>query len=241
MAVFYYPDGKGGRKRIPLDSDIPTMSESIKGGAKVGEGLFVDEDEKLNAPFSAQIPNLINRIAQGETNIGNLYMQLIPFVNPLEANLLIYEDFTKCRAVDLFKVKVLETVGGPDDVYVESLNGILVGHWYILSDGTHSRLLRVRAIATNDGLCDVMFEEPINLTFNLSKTYLYRTTAKVSENTLLDSADVKEKVFSFGETWNGVSASTSKTITLKTTQQKANNFELSGNYGFTADGFFTIV
>ena len=159
----YYPDGNGGRKLIDLGGEIPTMSESIKGGAMVGEGLSMD-GETLNAPFSSQVPNLINRVAQSETNISNLFMFLDSVAEQLEGNLLIFEDFKQSRFLDLLKTKVLNTVGGPNDIYVESLDGILIGHWYILSDGTHSKLLRVKSVACNNGLYDVMFEEPIERT-----------------------------------------------------------------------------
>lgn len=240
MAKFYYPDGNGGRKQIELDSEIPTMSESIKGGAKVGEGLKM-EGEILNAPFSSAIPNLINRITQVEINTSNVFMQHDSIDDPLEANLLIFEDFKRCRRVDLLKVKVLNTVGGPNDVYTSSLNGILSGHWYILSDGTHSKLFRVKSVACNDGLYDVIFEEPVPRTFNLAKTYLYRTTGKVKDGVLNGATDIKEKVVKFDEVWEGIHADTATTITLKTTQDKINNFTITGNGTFDANGFFTLT
>lgn len=239
MQIFY-PDGNGGRKLIDLGGEIPTMSESVKGGAMVGEGLSMD-GETLNAPFSSQIPNLINRVAQSETNISNLFMFLDSVAEQLEGNLIIFEDFKDNRFLDLLKTKVLNTVGGPNDIYVESLDGILIGHWYILSDGTNSKLLRVKAIACNDGVYDVMFEEPIERTFNLNKTYLYRTTGRVADGVITGATKVKEDNFSFHETWSGTSSSTAKTLTLTTTQKKVANFELSGDYAFTNNGFFTLA
>ncbi len=241
MAKFYYPDGNGGRKLIPLDSELPTMSESIKGGAKLGEGLEVDEDEKLNAPFSSAIPNIIKRITQAEINIGNAFMQHHSIDDPLEANLLIFEDFKRYRRVDLFKTKVLNTVGGPNDVYVESLNGILIGHRYILSDGKHSQIFRVKSIACNDGVYDVMFDDPVPRTFNLEKTYLYRTTGKIKDGVLQGASDIKELVVKFDDVWQGIRADTAKSVTLKTTQSNIKNFTLEGNGTFDADGFFTLA
>ena len=236
----YYPDGNGGRKLIDLGGKFPTMSESVKGGAMVGEGLSMD-GEILNAPFSSQIPNLINRIAQSETNIGNLFMFLDSVAEHLEGNLLIFEDFKDNRFLDTLKTKVLNTVGGPNDVYVESLDGILIGHWYILTDGTHSKFLRVKALACNEGVFNVMFEEAIERTFDLSKTYLRRTTAKLADGVVTGASKVKENKFSFHEEWNGTSSSTPKTLTLKTTQANAANFELSGEYAFDKNGYFTLA
>ena len=237
----YYPNGDGGRKVIVAGSDyvLPTMSESIKGGAMVGDGLSMNGDT-LRAPYHKQIPNIINRVAQTETNIGNLFMQLDSVGDALAGNLLGFEDFKDCKFVDLYNVKVLETVGGPDDLYVESLDGILVGHWYVITDGVRSRYLRVKAIATNDGLCNVMFEEPINITFNLKKTYLRRTTAKVVGGQLNASSDIKEKNFYFDAVWQGVPSSVSKTHSFALEQKYIKNFELIGEGTFTPDGFFTL-
>ena len=46
--IFHWADGNGGRKEIDL---LPTASEYVKGGVKVGDGLYMD-DEFLNASVS---------------------------------------------------------------------------------------------------------------------------------------------------------------------------------------------
>jgi len=51
---FYYPDGNGGRKIIEIggtDYSLPTASESIKGGVKIGDGFSMD-GEILNIALS---------------------------------------------------------------------------------------------------------------------------------------------------------------------------------------------
>ncbi|MBQ3444776.1 MAG: hypothetical protein IJG33_16210, partial [Selenomonadaceae bacterium] len=126
-------------------------------------------------------------------------------------------------------------------LYVESLDGIIAGHFYTISDGTRSRYLRSKAIASNDGLADVMFDEPINCTFNLNKTYLYRSTAVIEEGCAGGSSTQRESVFSPGILWQGVSSSVVQTLTLNTSQSNAADFELKGDCAFAADGFFTLA
>lgn len=197
---------------------------------------------QILSPDAAPIKNLANRLSQAETNLSNLFMQVDSLVEMgLNANLLVFEDFIDCEGVDMLKTKVLNTVGGPDDLYVESLDGVLIGHYYTVSDGVRSQFLRVRAVATNDGLCNVMFDEPINRTFNLSKTYLRRTTGKVKESLLEGSGNARESTFAPDDVWSGIQSSTTKTISLTTTQKNAKNFDLSGDYSFTSDGFFTLA
>lgn len=189
-----------------------------------------------------QLSTLKGRVDQTELNVANLYMQLVSRNElGLEANLLIFEDFVDNRCVDMLKVKVLNTVGGPNDVYVESLDGILIGHYYTLSDGSRSQQVLVTAVATNAGLQNVMFSEPLTKTFNLKKTYLYRTTGFVLNGAMNGSSATTETRLAPDEVWRGVRASVTSTVALTTTQKNAANFDLSGDYSFDNDGFFTVA
>ena len=190
---------------------------------------------------SSPITRMENRLTQNETNVANLYMQLDSVQDGgLDANLFIFEDFQDCEVVDLLKTKVLQTAGGPNDIYVESLDGILVGHYYTLSDGNRSQFLRVQSLNSNDGLYNVMFESAVPSTFNLAKAYLYRTTSKI-KTSMSGSGDEHETKFAPDISWSGIASSTTKTINLKTTQANTSNFELSGSAAFDANGFFTLA
>ena len=117
----------------------------------------------------------------------------------------------------------------------------MIGHWYVLSDGVRSKFLRVKAVARNGGVYNVMFEEPIDLTFDLKKTYLHRTTGKVVDGIINTSYNVKEKIFYFDDIWQGVPNSVSKTHSFTLKQKYSQNFDLVGEGTFTSDGFFTLT
>jgi len=197
--------------------------------------------EQILSNEAEPFQRLSNRIDQTETNLANLFMQLDSLLDGgLDANLLIFEDFQDCQGVDMLKTKCLQTAGGTSDIYVESLDGILAGHFYTISDGNRSQFLRVQAVNTNDGLCNVLFDEPITKTFKWAKTYLYRTTGKIDSG-LGGSGEEKETTFAPDVNWSGVASSVTKTLTLNTTQKAVANFELSGSGGFDSDGFFTLA
>ena len=40
--ILHWADGNGGRKQIQLSEDLPTASETTKGGVKIGDGLYMD-------------------------------------------------------------------------------------------------------------------------------------------------------------------------------------------------------
>lgn len=191
---------------------------------------------------AAPIHQLKGRVSQNETHIANLYMQLASVLDGgLEANLLLSEDFNDFKAVDTLKVKVLNTAGGPNDVYVESLDGILVGHYYTISDGVRSQFSRVQSVATNAGLYDVLFAEPILSTFDLAKTYLYRTTAVVEAGRAGGASPIKESTFSLDDVWQGVASTVVQSVALNTSQKNVANFDLTGSGVFNASGFFTLA
>lgn len=198
--------------------------------------------EQIFSDEAAPIHQIKSRVSQTETNIANLFMQLNSLTETgLEANLLLSEDFISCEHVDRLKTKVLNTAGGPNDIYVESLDGILVGHYYTISDGMRNQFLRVSAAATNSGLNDVMFDSPVLYTYDLDKAYLYRTTAIVERGRAGGSSAIKESVFAPDDVWQGVSSTVTQTIALSTTQKNSANFELTGSGSFNSAGFFTLT
>lgn len=190
-----------------------------------------------------ELPHLSNRISQTEINLSNLYTQLGRSTDTgLEANLLIAEDFMSGEMIDQFSVKVNDAVAGADNICVESFDGILEGHYYTISDGVRSQYMRVRAIARNGDLNVIFFESPMTKTFNLKKTYLYRTTGMIQKGGASGGGDVNETLIRFGDvTWLGEEAGSAKNLNLTTTVDRANKFTLSGDYDFTSDGMFTLT
>ena len=191
-----------------------------------------------------ELPHLDSRIAQTEINIANLYTQLgVATDNGLEANLLIAEDFADTDSyIDQFSVKVNDAVAGADNICVETLEGILEGHYYTLTDGVRSQYVQVRSLATNDDLNVVFFNQTLAYTFKLADTYLYRSTGLISDKTAGGAGDVRESMFNFSDfTWTGEVAAQESTLALRTTLANQSKFTLSGDWDFNADGMFTIA
>lgn len=197
---------------------------------------ITDYDEPINQ-FDSRVTKVETDVAQVENNVANLFMQL----DAPDANLLIFEDFKDLQSVDTLKIKVLNTVSGTSDLYLETLEGVVVGTYYTISDGVRTRYVRASALASNDGNFNIAFDEPINYTFNLNKTYLYRSTALIEEGLASGSSTQRESVFAPDDVFSGVAASSTQTLTLKTTQANAANFDLIGSGGFDTTGHFVIL
>lgn len=187
-----------------------------------------------------ELPHMEKRIAQTEINISNLFMQLDADKSlGLDANLLLAEDFIDNSSCDLLKIKVDDSVAGINSICVADVTGILEGHFYTVSDGTKNQTVRVNSIAKNGSLYVVVFSENLRYTFNLPKTYLYRSTGLISGGKLSGAGEMRESVFKFSDVWLGESSSSEKVLTLSTTLANKKNFTLDGDFAF-ADGFFTL-
>lgn len=185
-----------------------------------------------------------SRISQAEINLANLYAQLDAEKDMgLAANLLLVEDFADdCATIDQTKIKVNDQVAGNYSVCVESVEGLLEGHYYTIGDGVRSQLVQIQSIARNDDVLVVIFTEKLNYTFNLKKCYLYRTTGLLTDNRAGGAGDVRSSLFRFNEVWAGESSSTISTLTLKTTQanEKKFTFAEDDDHAFTSGGYFTL-
>ena len=230
--------------------NVPQLKSSITGATFLWSS---DGDNHLHpisvANLATQIlgdttsvDNLNNRLAQTEANIANLFMQLdAERETALKSNLLLVEDFNDLDCCDFYKVKVPVCVEGVDDLELETDEGIHMGSWYMLSDGIRSEKVQIKAVAKNGNAYVATLYDLIQNTYDLSNTYLYRTTAQVEDGKALGAGDIRSNIYTFGALWQGTTANKAATLTLNTTQNNVDAFELTGDYAFTADGFFTLA
>ena len=193
---------------------------------------------------AALLPQMERRITQTEINVANLFMQLNSETElGLKPNLLLVDDFTEYGGCDQFVCNITGEVAGYPGVQVDDDADILVGHWYTITDGTRSEYVRVNSVAKNDGFIYVGFESALTNTYTLARTRLMRSTVMFEENKVLGAGEIRTvttyKKNDIG-VFTGTGANTLTTLTLNTTQNNSSSFELSGQYGFTSNGEFTI-
>lgn len=189
-----------------------------------------------------ELPHLDSRISQTEINISNLFAELSALQsNGLEANLLFAENFETAQFCDLTKIKVVHNFGSDLGVCVNSLEGILEGHYYTLSDGLQSQTLRVSRVGTNDGDLKVFFDEPLTKTFDTKKTYLYRSTGVIVDSSLGGAGELRETIAKINSTYSGVAALSTATLSSAFDLDHKDGYTLSGDCAFTADGRFTLA
>ncbi len=191
---------------------------------------------------AALVPVIERRVTQTEINVANLYMQLKGESElGMRPNLMLVEDFSDSSACDQYERKVLGEVAGVHGVQIETDKDILSGHCYTITDGTRNEYVRVKSVAKNSGVIIAIFDSTLTNTYNLSKTKLMRSTVMFGENKILGAGEIRSLTATnnYG-TWKGSGSNALTTLTLNTTQANVGAFTLSGEYGFTSSGEFTI-
>lgn len=212
------------------------------GGDSSLDLISVDDIGKQILGDTSSVAQLNSRLNQVEANLSNVYTQLNARDEiGLQGNLLLVEDFKDLDTVDLYKVKVIVAVEGVDDLELQTDNGIQAGAFYTLSDGIRSEEVQIKNLAKNTGKFVATLFDTIKETYDLTCTYLYRTTAQISGGKAVGAGDITEAAYEFDEVWQGVSANATANLSMNLKRSNAAAFDLSGDYAFTSNYEFTLA
>ena len=150
----------------------------------------------------------------------------------LDANMLIVEDFKNPDTLDNFKIRVTSSAENGLLLGVESIDSLTTGSLYIISDGVNQEVVKVSSVVYNISGIHVRLSERLTYAYDWGSTYLYRTAYSGSEKAAL--------IWTPDAGFGGVSANIARTITLNTSVDKANDFDIEGNGYLTVDGYFTL-
>ncbi|MBQ9364852.1 MAG: phage tail protein [Schwartzia sp.] len=200
-----------------------------------------DTRQLLLGDSASSIPMLRSRINQLETELSNVALGMLAEQEMPDTNLLIAEDFASPDMIDELKVKVLSAVSGDNSIDIESNNGIIQGSWVWISDGIRSEYIQIRSVIKHDAVYRILAEQSLTKTYDLTSTYIYRTTASVSNGRVTGAGERRGLAWKPTTTWKGINANVASTLPLNTTQDNADNFTIDGDGEFTSDGFFTLT
>ena len=228
---------------IALGNDVTTSPYYwVTGEDNNLHRISLDELKRMVLGGDAvDIPKIDRRTRQNEINLANLYMQL-QADNELgiKGNLTLIEDFTDQESIDTYSRKVLSQAAGIGNINIENDQGILVGHWYTISDNIHQEFVRVKSVAKNGGNYIVIFETNLIYTYNLANTVLMRSSALFENGTATGAGDIRGVTYNYTETFKGTGGNLLTTLMLDTSMRNSSSFGLSGDAAFTTNGEFTL-
>ncbi len=120
-----------------------------------------------------------------------------------DADAVMVETFDIPDQIDQTRVKVTNAFSGDDSVDVEDLSGVVVGANYVLSDGVKQEAVRVKSVATSGAQKRVITENPVTQEYDLSKTFLYRSSVTIMNGEAFAGGQSSETAWEPGETWTG--------------------------------------
>lgn len=191
---------------------------------------------------SSDIPLLNDRVSQLEREQANIVMQLEAEGMMPDCNMLLTEDFNPVNKLDMLQIKVTSCAAGDDSVDVQYNQGIITGSWYWITDGVSAEYIQVKSIIKNGSIYRIILTAPLVNTYEVSMTSIYRTTAWIKQGVAYGSGDVRGQVYAPTTEWHGINSGSSDVSNeeWQTGQDYADNFTISGDLEFNADGLVTV-
>jgi hypothetical protein len=189
---------------------------------------------------ASTIPTLRSRVNQLETEQSNIALKMVAENDCPDSNLLLCEDFVVPDKIDTFTCKVLSVVAGDNGIDVATLDGIIPGAWYTISDGVSQEYFQIRSCIKNGTVFRILADKNLVNTYTIADTILLRSTSEIGVGVAYGSGDKKGFNWSPSLKWQGVNANVASTIKSETTQDKIDNFTIDGDITFTPGGLITL-
>lgn len=189
---------------------------------------------------ASTIPILRNRVNQLETELDNVTLKMVAQNDCPDSNLLLSEDFKKPDMVDTYCVKVISIVAGDNGIDIAHDNNVITGAWYWVSDGINSEYIQLKSVIRNGSVYRVLAVDNLKYTYNIPNTYLYRTTSLISDGIANGSGDRNGFAWQPSLLWKGIVSNVSEIIPLETSQEHADDFSVTGDGVFSANGYYTL-
>lgn len=153
---------------------------------------------------------------------------------------MIVEDFKAPDMIDTLTRVVVSVVAGDDSIDLDTLNGVIPGSVYTITDGIASESVQVKSMSTENGIQRIILTEPVVNTYRLAGCRLYRTSASVEEGAAKGPAVTASKTWSPPGVWQGQGANVEYDVPLTVSVGNMGEYDIEGDIGITADGLLTL-
>ncbi len=200
--------------------------------------------------LTEDVQTLVNSIAGFSGRMNQLEMNQSDIMMKLKmkdmlpgSNLMLVEDFSNPTTIDQSRIKVTSTVASSDSIDVETLDGVIIGAHYTLTDGVNQEEIQIKNAVRNGSTYRIIAMDTVKATFNIKKTYLYRTTAKINMALGLAYGAGDRQVISEtpSTNWQGVSANVASVADLDTSISNQKSFTITGDCVFNDHAMMTLA
>lgn len=196
----------------------------------------------IMGPDFFEILRYYTRFRVVERNLDNVINYMSAQGMYPDFNALTYGTFgAEGSDVDEFSATVTSAVAGDDSIDVDSLDGIIGGACYYITDGNHTEEIQVKSCAKNGDVYRIITTEPLENEYNLNATHVYRTTGTIYEGRAEASSMQRAMAWRANKSWEGAPGSSTVTIAMNTDLEHTNDFTIDGDITFNADGMITLA
>lgn len=189
----------------------------------------------------ANIALLTSRLAHVEAEQAAIALKMEAENSMPDANMLLAENFVTSGSIDQLRVRVTSCAASDDTVDIESNYGIIVGSHYWITDSVHAEYVQVKSVIKNGNINRLLLARPLQYTYDIPNTQLYRTTSWIADGVAHGSGDIVGQNYEPDILWKGAGSTSFSLATLGTTQRHADNFEIGHDITFTASGLISLA
>lgn len=211
------------------------------GNKKRFDWMTLDNLRKLLIGDNSNIPLINGRLSQAETAIAELGIKTLLAGDLDKSTLYFYDNLNPTKELDSLAIKVKAISAGSNTVGLATLEGIIPGSWYTITDGIKNELVQVQGVAKNGSVLRIDCKDDIVNTYNLDSCMIYRSTVSTEDGSATGSADVRAAAWDVETVWQGEAANTGGTVALNSSLGNSESFDTDGYAEFTADGYMTIM
>lgn len=143
--------------------------------------------------------------------------------------------------IDRTIVAVPSAAEGDDSLDVATMEGLMPGRVYTITDGVREEHVTIKNCIKNGRVFRVILTRGLLETYSLNEATLNRTTANVEHGEARGTAPRLATLWNPDYTWQGFKAGASSSINMELTLDKSFEYEVEGDIIYTSDGHVTLA
>lgn len=175
---------------------------------------------------SLDVSKVERRTDHLERIVGDLALALDANTLYPDADALVVENFDDPDQVDLMEVQVISVVSGDDSVDVSNSTGIVIGAYYMLTDGENQETVKTKSLHVAGDTHRVILETPVINQYVSGRAKLYRSSVAIYNGRAYGGGNIKTDPWTPGETWKG--STTAQPIAGAVSYTTATDFTVTG-------------
>ena len=175
---------------------------------------------------SLDVSKMERRTDHLERVVGDLALALDANMLYPDADALVVENFDNPDQVDLMEVQVISVVSGDDSIDLTDSTGIVIGAYYMLTDGENQESVKTKSLHVAGSTHRVILETPVVNQYVSGRAKLYRSSVAIYEGKAWGGGNIKTDPWTPGETWKG--STTAQPLSKPVTYSAASDFVITG-------------